>query len=531
MEIATRRLDHLGVVAGIFDEIGISEVVDYLIPKNRDHKLSHSIIIKALILNGLGFLERRLYIFPEYFEGLAVDRLFGEGISPGDFNEDVIGRTLDRIKSFGSTELFNEIVLKVMEKFRFGNHLLHIDTTSFSVHGDYENSDGFSEIKITYGHPKDSRWDLKQFVLSMVTNQYGIPLCVKAHSGNKSDKKTIMETIKRLKENLNFDDKIYRVSDAAFFTGKNVEEMRQHTFWVTRVPASVKEAKELLFKDLEMKPCKDNRYSFFETQISYKGIDQKWVVIDSKEMHAKKAKTFDKNIEKEYKTAQISLNKLMRTAFACETDARITSEQWIKEHPHYRFKEFGLKTLLKRPAGCLGRPRKDEQLQPWYLIEATIEPDEEVIAKERSKLGRFVLASNDIEIDPEQLLQFYKGQGSVERGFRFLKDKSFRVAEVYLKNEGRIEALSMIMVLSLLVYSIAEWMLRTRLQETGETVLNQLKKPTQRPTMKWIFFKFRGVDEAEVHLDHRIFKQVINMKEELHKILRLLGPSCEKYYV
>jgi len=208
--------------------------------------------------------------------------------------------------------------------------------------------------------------------------------------------------------------------------------------WVTRVPASVKEAKELLFKDLEMKPCKDNRYSFFETQISYKGIDQKWVVIDSKEMHAKKAKTFDKNIEKEYKTAQISLNKLMRTAFACETDARITSEQWIKEHPHYRFKEFGLKTLLKRPAGCLGRPRKDEQLQPWYLIEATIEPDEEVIAKERSKLGRFVLASNDIEIDPEQLLQFYKGQGSVERD-QVPEDKSFRVAEVYLKNEGRIE--------------------------------------------------------------------------------------------
>lgn len=531
MEIATRRLDHLGIVAGIFDEIGISEVIDSLIPKNRDHKLSHSNILKALVLNGLGFSERRLYIFPEYFDGLAVDRLFGDGISPGDFNEDVIGRSLDRIKSFGSTELFNEIVLKAMKKFRFGNHLLHIDTTSFSVHGDYEKDDDFSEIKITYGHPKDSRWDLKQFVLSMATNQHGIPLFVKAHSGNKSDKKTIMETIKRLRENLNFDDKVYHVADAAFFTGKNVEEMGQHTFWITHVPASVKEAKEYLSKDLEMKPCKDDRYSYFEAPISYRGINQKWVVIDSKEMHAKKAKAFDKSIEKEYKAAKISLNKRTRKPFACETDARIALDQWINEHPHYRFKEFGLKTIMKRQAGRRGRPRKDEQLQTWYLVEATIEPNEEVIAKERSKLGRFVLASNDIEIDPEQLLQFYKGQGSVERGFRFLKDKSFHVAEVYLKNEGRIEALSMIMVLSLLVYSIAEWVLRTRLQKTGETVLNQLKKPTQRPTMKWIFFKFRGVDEAEVHLDDRIFRQVINMKEELRKILRLLGPSCEKYYV
>jgi transposase len=58
------------------------------------------------------------------------------------------------------------------------------------------------------------------------------------------------------------------------------------------------------------------------------------------------------------------------------------------------------------------------------------------------------------------MLQYYRDQNAVEKGFRFLKDKSFRVTEVYLKKEERIEALSMIMVLSLLFYSIAEWILR-----------------------------------------------------------------------
>jgi transposase len=54
------------------------------------------------------------------------------------------------------------------------------------------------------------------------------------------------------------------------------------------------------------------------------------------------------------------------------------------------------------------------------------------------------------------------------------------IPQVALLNLKRIEALSMIMVLSLLIYFIAEWMLRKRLNETRETVLNQMGKPTGR---------------------------------------------------
>jgi len=78
MKLSTLSLDHLGLVAAIFDALGISEVIDELIPKTRDCKLSHSSIIKALIINGLGFVERRLYIFPSYFENLALERLFSQ---------------------------------------------------------------------------------------------------------------------------------------------------------------------------------------------------------------------------------------------------------------------------------------------------------------------------------------------------------------------------------------------------------------------------------------------------------------------
>ena len=147
-----------------------------------------------------------------------------------------------------------------------------------------------------------------------------------------------------------------------------------------------------------------------------------------------------------------------------------------------------------------------------------------MIREEKKKLGRFILATNDLTLDSEQILEYYKDQNKVERGFRFLKDKSFRVSEVYLKKPERIEALSMIMVLTLFVYSTVEWILRKRLKESGEYIPNQLDKPTQKPTLKWVFMLFMGI--TEVKIDSSDERQIANLDEMLWKILDLLGWCC-----
>jgi transposase len=135
MELEMAQLDHFGLVAGVFDQLGISEVIDDRLPKSRHHKLSHSQILKAMVLNGLGFVGQRLYLFPSFFENLPVDKLLGEGVVAADLNDDVLGRTFDAIYEYDPTNLFNEIVLKVMDRVDFDTKLLHADTTSFGVHG------------------------------------------------------------------------------------------------------------------------------------------------------------------------------------------------------------------------------------------------------------------------------------------------------------------------------------------------------------------------------------------------------------
>src|SRR6266508_4164072 len=107
------------------------------------------------------------------------------------------------------------------------------------------------------------------------------------------------------------------------------------------------------------------------------------------------------------------------------------------------------------------------------------------------------------ELDPQllsdqELVTTYKDQGGVERGFRFLKDPLFLASSVFVKKPERIIALSLIMVLCLLVYRLAEYRLRARLATTEQTIPDQVQKPTARPTMRWVFQCFEDIELLHV---------------------------------
>ena len=116
-----QSVGHLGIVAGAYDSLGIARIIDRAIPKNRHHNLSHSQVLKSMTINGLGFIERRLYLFPEFFDDVAVSRLLGPGVTRDQLNDDVLGRTLDAIAEYGPTELFNEIVAECLLADEFGS--------------------------------------------------------------------------------------------------------------------------------------------------------------------------------------------------------------------------------------------------------------------------------------------------------------------------------------------------------------------------------------------------------------------------
>ena len=93
-------------------------------------------------------------------------------------------------------------------------------------------------------------------------------------------------------------------------------------------------------------------------------------------------------------------------------------------------------------------------------------------------------------------------------------------------------ALVMIMGLSLLIYALAERKLREALQEKNDTIPDQKGKPTNTPTMRWVFQTFEGIDVLLVRSGDRvILRQMLNLQPVHLQIIRLLRPPIQKCYL
>lgn len=83
------------------------------------------------------------------------------------------------------------------------------------------------------------------------------------------------------------------------------------------------------------------------------------------------------------------------------------------------------------------------------------------------------------------------------------------------------------MAVTLLIYTLAERKIRQTLEKTGETVLDQLKRPTAKPTLRWIMQTFQGVHLVVLNG----IEQITNLTDERYRIIRLLGPPACRYYL
>ncbi|MBH8575388.1 DUF4277 domain-containing protein, partial [Nostocaceae cyanobacterium CENA369] len=97
LNIEVKNLDHLGIVAGIIDEIELVDQINKILGQHPQEKVSAGQAVKAMILNGLGFVSGTLYMFPKYMDGYACENLLGEGILPEYLNDDRLGRVLDQL--------------------------------------------------------------------------------------------------------------------------------------------------------------------------------------------------------------------------------------------------------------------------------------------------------------------------------------------------------------------------------------------------------------------------------------------------
>ena len=528
----TQRMDHLGIVAGVCEGIGLIEGIDdWVGPSKR--KVTVGQAVQAMVLNALGFVGRALYLSPEFFHNKPLDLLIGEGVCAEDFNDDSLGRALDKLYEAGLTEGFAKLASKALRVHGIEHQFVHLDSTSFSLHGNYEGDEPQC-IKVTQGYSKDQHPELKQVVVSLITSQRSaIPVWLETLSGNSSDKKSFVPSIEAYTEQLQAGQAHpYFVADSALYTADNLKALSQ-LHWISRVPETIKQAQQLLESVEPMQPLEQEGYACVEHKSDYGGIEQRWLVVYSKQAWQRQMKSFDKQLSRQQQRASKQLQTLTQRRFACREDAQTalakTEKGWRYHCARVQIKEL-------KHYGKKGRPKANDQPQSLsYQVTGSVVEDRLMIETACKHKGKFILATNQVDtqaLSTQTIVSVYKEQGvSVERGFRFLKDPMFFADSLFLKRPQRLMALLMVMGLSLLIYALAERKLRQALKHQSQSIPNQLGKPTRLPTMRRIFQVFEGIDVLLIIEAGKILqRRILNLLPIHSQIIDLLGPRVQKCY-
>lgn len=527
--LQSKQLDHLGLVAATVHKLGIGKYIDEHIPLNKNSKTSIGDRVISMIFNGLGFIDTRLYMFSDFLQSKPVFKLFDNEVSEKDFNDDSLGRALDSISKYGTTKLFSELAMKIgLEHGLLGNKI-HIDTTSLSLYGEYTTDTNLPNPK--YGYAKNNRFDLKQMILTLATvGKSSFPVWMESHSGNASDQVILHQTAQRIQKFCsalqNCPPMIF-VADSAIYHSciNNSNQSNDNLIWLSRVPESIKECKELIEKDVQWTTISDN-YKMHATSSNHGNVQQRWFLYFSKESYEKEILTLEKNISKEKNELEKALVKLSNQRFICKADAQKAAKLKSKFHD-CTFTINEISTFVNK-----GRPKEDAPTKITYQINGIITENKDLINNAKNSKGKFVLATNqDIAKLPDKdVLDTYKEQSGTESGFKFIKDNSFEIDNVFLKKPSRINALMMIMTLCLMVYSYAQYFIRQQLKKHNDTVPNQVKKSISNPTMKWIYKMFNNISIILTLEDNNWVYNMVDLNQIQKKIINYFGEVACKIY-
>lgn len=429
-EIEVQNIDHLGIVAGIMDSIGLVEIVNELLGEDVSEKISAGHVVKAMILNGLGFVSAPLYMFSKFFESRASEHLIAPGVKPEYLNDDKLSRTMDKLFNKGLSSVFLAISLSAVKKFGVSLSSNHLDSSSFHLHGEYassstkninDNTDNNTiknqlaasqssdpqPIQITYGYSRDHRPDLKQFIIDLICSGDGdIPIFFKSASGNEADSASFAKILLNFKKTIEVDSLM--VADSALYNAANIQLLSEIK-WLSRVPLSLAEAKRLVSSIAESELIKSQikGYSYVVQKSNYASVEQRWLLVQSETRKQSDLRQLEKRIQKLEISATSQLKKLQKEKFNCYQDAINVISKLSKKFKYHKIENIHVDEKIST--------NKTSNPELFYQISASLSKNESAIDLEIQSAGRFILATNILDenlLTSDAMISEYKAQQS-----------------------------------------------------------------------------------------------------------------------
>ena len=508
-----RRVDHLPIVAAFCRRVDLINTVNRVVPTQMT--VDVGTIIQGMVLDTLSG-RSPLYRLNEFFRHQDTELLLGRTVPATAFNDTTVARAMDAVFAAGAARVFAEVAFQAASRFPLDLRHVHFDTTSVSVWGDYDTGvDPSDRLHLTYGHSKDHRPDLKQFLLQTLCVHRNIPILGGCADGNASDKTlnhTLLTRISRhmARHGLGAGDFLY-VADAAMVTADNLARIGNNLF-VTRLPFTYNEA-ERVIRDavaqdvwepigaVACTPASRQRpaavYRGAESTVTLYDTSYRALVVHSSAHDQRRLKRLERQIHASQQQLQQTVAEETQREYFCRADADAAAARLADTASELHRLDI---QVVEKVRYAPGRPPKNRPrpiAAVRYRLHATIQQQPEAIQRQRQQAGCFVLLTN-VPNDGHgahtgaQLLRAYKDQHGIERNFSFLKDPLI-VNDLFLKKPERIEVLGAILLIALLIWNLIEHVLRQHLAAHQRLLPGWDNKPTQRPTAFMMSTKFAGL--------------------------------------
>jgi transposase len=539
----------LVVCREFLDILGFDDIINDNIKWDKDQwSVSPATLARSIILAPFLRDDKRcpLYRIEEELEGLDLKLLFGGDYLPSDFNDDHLAKLLDRIAEAGSTGLFSRIAANSYVNFKIPvSHILHADTTSYVFYGDCKvcEQEGYEGLNVTYGHSKDKHPELKQIMTGMLTDEYGIPVYEQTLDGNTSDSTWFKSAIQYLQELFGDSCSDYTfIADSKLVNKKNIEVIygdKDQIRFISRCPSNfnskiaekvIKQAYLLnKWEDLGI-CCEDEeskRAARYDAQGFVKtiyGHEFRLVVIKGDDKENK----VDKEIKKEKKAIEEDIKKSFKEPFSCSPDAEKEIAAFLKRYKNSLVDiKLGIEKVVTEKRSR-GRPSKNQK-EPTIIEKFEVKLDELTENEERVKKYKqdsesFVLITNVSaeEKNNKQILQDYKHQRVIENNFEELK-KPTMVSTIFLEKPERIDALLLLLHVSLLIRVLMRVIARMNLKKESEAPLIDFAgRPLVNPTADKLL-RLLSLHSVVTAGDEHIIYSKSGKTDHLYKLLELLG--------
>ena len=529
-------LDVKPLITHYMDQLSLNQLFEKYIPKTPQMSVAPADALCLMVFNIINS-PNPLYKISEwatdYFDGI------GEKTQEAKkYNDDCLGRSLDRLYKSNRNELTLDLAANAIKAHQLEVNKIHNDSTTVTFKGRYENQEP-EAIQLCHGHNKDFRPDCLQLVFGLnITDDGHIPLSFNLFDGNQTDDNTHIPNWEQLRQMLGKTDFIY-VADCKLCSEDNLDHIHQNSgYFITVVPKNRSILKpfsqQLANGQVQWQPAynvPDNRkpsmeHSFytFEAGPTEKGYRLVWILSTAKAEQDKKTR------ERRLANAETSLGKLAEKLnhYKLKTRNQIEAAvaKAIKSVKGLIDIELLEHKIPYRKKISPGRPGPNSIYEDYTKItyELKWQRNQAAIDQQALSDGTFPLITNTEE-ECTEVLCIYKQQPRLEKRFNTTKSV-LEIAPVFLEKSSRIEAITFLYFVALMVISLIERAVRKQMaaESIEDLPILPQKMKTAAPTWNNLRYLFRNVHVSQIFIKEHLVKQTLKGLHEIHiEVLRLLG--------